>query len=93
MNQQSFAEMEYANKRRQTRREQFLEQMEKLISWKRLESKIAPFYPNSGGPGGPPYSLSAMLRMHCMQLIYNLSDPAMEDALYEIESMRLKCAR
>jgi len=51
MNQQSFAEMEYANKRRQTRREQFLEQMEKLIPWKRLESKIAPFYPNSGGPG------------------------------------------
>ena len=35
-----------------------------------------------------PYPLSAMLRIHCMQLFYNLSDPAMEDSLYEIESMR-----
>ena len=88
MNQQSFAEMEYANKRRQTRRERFLGQMERLAPWKRLESRIEPHYPNSGGPGRPPYSLSVMLRVHCMQLFYNLSDPAMEDALYEIESMR-----
>jgi IS5 family transposase len=88
MDQQSFAEMEYSNKRRQTRRERFLGQMEKLIPWKRLESRIEPHYPNSGGPGRPPYSLSVMLRIHCMQLFYNLSDPAMEDALYEIESMR-----
>ncbi|MEP1216462.1 MAG: IS3 family transposase, partial [Marinobacter sp.] len=45
------------------------------------------YYPK-GQNGRPPYPLSAMLRVHCMQLFYNLSDPAMEDALYEIESMR-----
>src|SRR5690606_30625401 len=38
--------------------------------------------------GRKPYPLSVMLRIHCLQLFYNLSDPAMEDALYEIESMR-----
>ncbi|MEH6561135.1 MAG: IS5 family transposase [Marinobacter sp.] len=55
--------------------------------WKALEKKIARHYPK-GANGRPPYPLSAILRVHCMQAFYNLSDPAMEDALYEIESMR-----
>src|SRR5690606_31072033 len=42
----------------------------------------------SNRTGRPAYPLSAMLRIHIMQVVYNLSDPAMEDALYEIESMR-----
>jgi IS5 family transposase len=85
--QLTFAEAEYENRKHKTRREKFLERMEALIPWAKLASAIAPFYPQ-GGSGRPPYALSMMLRIHCMQLIYNLSDPAMEDALDAIESMR-----
>lgn len=87
MNQLSFAEAEYANKRRQTRRELFLEEMDQLLPWKQLESKIKRYYPKSK-TGRPAYPLGVMLRIHCLQLFYNLSDPMMEDSLYEIESMR-----
>lgn len=87
MEQLGFAELEYNQKRRKTRREKFLEKMETLIPWNRLENKLEPYYPKAGN-GRRPYPLATMLRIHCMQLFYNLSDPAMEDALYEIESMR-----
>ncbi len=86
MDQASFSEAEYTVKKRKTRREKFLEQMDGLIPWKRWEKKIARHYAQPGN-GRRPYPLSVMLRVHCMQLFYNLSDPAMEDALYEIESM------
>lgn len=87
MDQLTFAEAEYNTKKRKTRREKFLEQMDALIPWKQLERKIQCHYPKNG-QGRQPYPLSVMLRVHCMQLFYNLSDPAMEDSLYEIESMR-----
>lgn len=87
MDQLSFSEAEYNIKKRKTRREKFLEQMEALIPWKQLENKVRRYYAKEGN-GRKPYPLSVMLRVHCMQLFYNLSDPAMEDALYEIESMR-----
>lgn len=87
MDQITFSEAEYQTKKRKTRREIFLDRMDNLIPWKPLEKKVARYYPK-GQNGRPPYPLSAMLRVHCMQLFYNLSDPAMEDALYEIESMR-----
>ena len=85
--QLSFSEAEYNLKKRKTRREKFLEQMDALLPWKRLEKRIRAYYPKAGN-GRQPYLLTVMLRVHCMQLFYNLSDPAMEDALYEIESMR-----
>lgn len=87
MDQLSFAEAEYEHKRRKTRREEFLEEMEILLPWKKLESKIKRHY-HRNKTGRPPYPLSVMLRIHCLQLFYNLSDPMMEDSLYEIESMR-----
>lgn len=87
MSQLTFAEAEFENKKHTTRREIFLQRMDKLIPWERLEKKIAKFYPK-GKTGRPPYPLAVMLRVHCLQLFYNLSDPGMEDALYEIESMR-----
>jgi transposase, IS5 family len=87
MDQLSFADLEYENKKRKTRREKFLERMDALIPWPRLLKKLNKHYPK-GSRGRPPYPLETMLRIHCMQLFYNLSDPAMEDALYEIESMR-----
>ena len=88
MVQKTFADLEYDNKKRKTRRERFLERMEKLIPWDRLEARIAPVYPKGGSKGRQPYPLAMMLRVHCVQLFYNLSDPAMEDLLYEVESVR-----
>lgn len=82
----SFSDAEYRSKRKQTRREKFLTEMDKVIPWRRLEARIEPFYRKTGGR--PPYALSVMLRIHLMQHWYGLSDPAMEDALYEITSMR-----
>lgn len=87
MTQLTFAEAEYAHKKHKTRRELFLEKMDTLIPWVKLEKKLVRHYPK-GENGRPPYPLMTMLRVHAMQLFYNLSDPAMEDALYEIESMR-----
>ena len=65
----------------------FLGRMDGLIPRKLLEDRIRPFYPKAGR-GRHPYPLSAMLRTHCFQLFYNLSDPGMEDLLYESEPVR-----
>ena len=87
MRQASFAELEHDGKKRRTRREEFLAKMDRLIPWRRLEKRIEPFYPKAGR-GRRPYPLGVMLRVHCVQLFYNLSDPGMEDLLYEVESVR-----
>jgi len=87
MSQLSFSDAEGQAKRKQTRREKFLTQMDELLPWEELERLIRRYYSKSLR-GRKPYPLSSMLRIHCMQLFYNLSDPAMEDSLYEIESMR-----
>lgn len=83
----TLAEAEYPIKKRKTRRKRFLENLEQLLPWKQVEVPIARHYPH-GGIGRSPYPRSAMLCIHVMQLVYNLSDPAMEDARYGIESMR-----
>lgn len=87
MDQLSFSDAEYDGKRRQTRREKFLAEMEQVIPWLRLLQLIEPHYPKAGN-GRQPYPLETMLRIHFMQQWYALSDPAAEDALYEITSMR-----
>ena len=87
MDQPTFADLEYQGKKRQTRWELFLERMDSLIPWRRLEERIRPVYPKPG-KGRRPYPLAVMLRVHCVQLFYNLSDPGMEDLLYEAESVR-----
>ena len=87
MDQTTFADLDYQNKKRRTRRELFLERMDGLIPWERLEECIRPVYPKAG-KGRRPYPLPVMLRIHCVQLCYNRSDPGMEDLLYESESVR-----
>ena len=87
MDQPTFADLEYESKKRKTRREIFLERMDGLIPWEQLVEHILPFYPKAGR-GRRPYELSVMLRIHCVQLFYNLSDAGMEDMLYEVESVR-----
>jgi transposase, IS5 family len=85
--QLSFSDAEYIGKRKQTRREVFLGEMDRVVPWARLEAVIAPHYPKAGG-GRRPYALSTMLRIHFLQQWYALSDPAMEEELYENASMR-----
>ena len=87
MKQLSFSDAEYGGKRKRTRREVFLAEMHRAVPWSQLEAQIAPHYPKAGG-GRRPYALATMLRIHCLQQWYGLSDPAMEEELYEIASMR-----
>jgi transposase, IS5 family len=87
MSQISFSDAEYAGKRKKTRRELFLDEMEQVVPWKVLLKIIEPHYPVAGR-GRKPYALESMLRVHLMQNWFALSDPAMEEALYEIASLR-----
>ena len=87
MDQPTFSDLEYQAKERKTRREVFLERMDELVRWQSLEECLRPFYPKAG-KGRRPYPLAVMLRIHCVRLFYNLSDPGMEDLLYEAESVR-----
>jgi IS5 family transposase len=87
MKQTTFATMVYENKKKETRREKFLREMNRAIPWDRLVSLIEPYYPKSGN-GRRPMPLEQMLRIYFMQQWYSLSDPAMEDSLYDMESMR-----
>ncbi|MGJ7504918.1 IS5 family transposase [Variovorax sp. ZT5P49] len=87
MSQISFSDAEHAGKRKKTRREVFLAEMELVVPWKALLKVIEPHYAVAGR-GRRPYPLEAMLRVHLMQNWFALSDPAMEEALYEIASLR-----
>lgn len=87
--QLTFGDTEGLGKRKQTRREIFLAEMEQVVPWKALLAQIEPHYPRSGRVGRPPYSLETMLRIHLLQQWYALSNPGMEEALHEIASMRL----
>ncbi|MEQ7534188.1 IS5 family transposase [Xanthomonas campestris] len=84
----TFGDAEGLGKRKQTRREIFLAEMEQVVPWQQLLGLIAPHYPVSGRPGRQPYALATMLRIHLLQQWYALSDPAMEEALHEIPTLR-----
>jgi IS5 family transposase len=87
MTQLTFSDAEYAGKRKQTRREVFLAEMDQVVPWTALLALIEPHYPKAGR-GRRPYPLATMLRIHFLQQWYALSDPAMEEALYEIAPLR-----
>ena len=72
---------------RQSRRAEFLSQMELVVPWAELVKLVEPHYPASG-KGRPPVGVERMLRIYFLQQWFNLSDPAVEDALYESPSMR-----
>jgi transposase, IS5 family len=72
---------------RQTRRAEFLSQMERVVPWSELVALIEPHYPKAGN-GRPPIGLERMLRIYFLQQWFNLSDPAVEDALYDSLTMR-----
>ena len=86
--QLTFGDAETLGQRKRTRREIFLAEMEQVVPWQALLALIEPHYPKLGRPGRQPYPLATMLRIHFLQQWYALSDPAMEEALYDTPVMR-----
>lgn len=87
MRQSSFAGVGFERYGKTTRRAAFLAEMEQVIPWGELYALIEPVYPKAG-KGRRPVGLERMLRIHFLQHWFNLSDPAVEEALYESASMR-----
>ena len=85
--QGSFSQAEYAGKKKQTRRDKFLAEMELVVPWARLVARLRPLYPN-GERGRPPIGLERMLRIYFLQQWYGLADEALEDALYDSQALR-----
>jgi transposase, IS5 family len=87
MNQMGFSELEFAAKKKRTRRERFLDQIEAATPWALLVEQIEPFYPK-GERGRPPIGIERMLRMYIVQQCFGLADEATEDAVYDSQSIR-----
>src|SRR5437868_3669649 len=86
--QGSFLQAEYAKKKKQTRRDKFLAEMERVVPWARLVERLQPLYPK-GARGRPPIGLERMLRIYFLQQWYGLADVALEDALYDSQALRI----
>ena len=87
MKQQTLSDIEYSNRKRKTKREEFLESMDRIIPWDHWINLIREHYP-SGKRGRPPRGIETMLRMYLMQNWFNLSDVGIEDAIYDSYAMR-----
>ena len=87
--QPAFPGLRHAMKKKQTRREKFLAEMDVVVPWMGLLTLIEPHYPKRGARGGrPPMPLETMLRVYFLQQWYALSDPMAEEMLYDSEAMR-----
>ena len=86
--QQSLATNGFEAYRKRTRRDEFLAQMNAVVPWHQLCGLIEPVYPKNSGAGRPVVGLERMLRIYFLQQWFNLSDPAVEEALYDSQSMR-----
>ena len=87
MKQETFTDIEYSFRKKKTKREEFLEIMDEIIPWDEWVGVIEPYYPR-GKCGRPPMGIEKMLRMYLLQIWFNLSDPATEDAIYDSYAMR-----
>jgi IS5 family transposase len=88
-NQLTLATSDFERYRKPTRRERFLAEMDAVVPWADLVAVVEPHYPKATSAGGrPPVVLERMLRIHCLQLWFDLSDPAVEEALYDSRAMR-----
>ncbi len=87
MEQLSFIDAEYESRKRIPKREKFLAQMDAIIPWKDWCALIEPYYPKKGN-GRPPRELEQVLRMYMLQVWFNLSDEATEDAIYDSYAMK-----
>ena len=89
MKQMSLGESGFERKTKRTRKREFLDEMNLVVPWAELVSLIAPHAPAPGAKGGrPPFAVETMLRVHFIQQWFNLSDPAMEEALYDMALFR-----
>jgi len=88
LHQQTFADVSFARYRKPTRRERVLDEMNRGVPWAELAAAIEPVSPKAEGPGRPPVGVERMLRMHGLQQWFNLSDPAVEEALYASRALR-----
>ncbi len=89
MKQLSLGESGFERKTKRTRKREFLDEMNLVVPWAELVSLIAPHAPAPGAKGGrPPFAVETMLRIHFVQQWFNLSDPAMEEALYDMALFR-----
>ena len=86
--QSSFSDLEYAAKKKQTRRDRFLVEIEAATPWTSLLNVIAPYYPVSGRRGHPPIGLERILRMYIVQQCFGFSDEGTEDAVYDSQAIR-----
>lgn len=86
--QRSFSELEYATKKKVTRRDRFLSQIDAVTPWAELVSALAPHYPKRDQRGRPPIGLERMLRMYVVQQCFGLSDEGIEDAVYDSQAIR-----
>lgn len=85
-NQQTFTDIEYANRKRRTKMDEFLETMDAIIEWPEWCALVEPYYPK-GERGRPPRGVEIMLRMYLLQNWYNLADEAVEEAIYNTYPM------
>jgi IS5 family transposase len=85
--QASFADIEYGNRKRQTKRDEFLGVMEEVIPWEEWTGVVAPYYPN-GKRGRPTRGVETMLRMYLLANWFSLSDEGIEDAIYDSYAFR-----
>ena len=88
MKQTSFSDVEFASKKKLTRRERFLTEIEAATPWPALVAALLPYYPKGDGRGRPPIGLERMLRMYIAQQCLGLSDEGIEDAIYDSQSVR-----
>lgn len=79
---------EFANKKKLTRRERFLAEIEAATPWAALVAVLLPYYPKGDGRGRPPIGLERMLRMYIAQQCLGLSDEGIEDEIYDSQSVR-----
>jgi IS5 family transposase len=86
--QTSFSDLEYASKKKVTRRDRFLGEINAVTPWSALVAEIEPFYPRGQGRGRPPIGVERMLRMYIAQQCFGLSDEGTEDALYDSQAIR-----
>jgi IS5 family transposase len=87
MKQLTLASVGFERYAKTTRRAVFLGEMERVVPWAALCRLIEPFYPKPGN-GRPPIGVERMLRLYFLQQWFNLSDPAVEEALYDSQAMR-----
>ena len=87
MSQLSLTDLEYATRKKETKRDSVLHTIDALLPWQEWIELIRPYYPD-GKRGRPPIAIDTILRMYVLRTLYRLSDTSVEDAVYDSYAMR-----